>query len=71
MEVYKAECVEILRRFKAREIDHRQCVALLDSAIAAVLPGLTSDGATEAHRAMDENYRILAREVGWQRIAAN
>jgi hypothetical protein len=68
MEDYKAECVEIMRRFKERQIDHRQCVASLDAAIAGVLPGLTADGVAEAQRAMAENYRIIAREVEWRKI---
>lgn len=41
MEVYKAKCREILRRYRAGKITHDACINMLDAALVEVLPTLT------------------------------
>jgi hypothetical protein len=51
MEVYKSETREILRRFRSGRLSYPECVAALDSALAALVPRLT-DGQLEELRAV-------------------
>jgi len=43
MEVYRAECAEILRRYRIGRITYTQCVDALASAVSAAVPTVPPD----------------------------
>jgi hypothetical protein len=43
VKVYKAECREILRRYRAGEITRAACINALDAAVAVLVPTLAPD----------------------------
>jgi hypothetical protein len=43
VEVYKAECAEILRRYRIGRITYAECVSALASAVSAIASGLRAE----------------------------
>lgn len=42
--MYKAECAELLRRYRLGRISHSECINALASAVAALAPTLRPEG---------------------------
>jgi hypothetical protein len=62
MEVYKAECAEILRRYREHRINHRNCIAGLDSAVANLVMRMEPDDLPIVRGVVLENNAILKAE---------
>jgi hypothetical protein len=62
VEVYKAECAEILRRFREHRINHRLCTASLDAAAVSVVLRLSPEDLPELRATILENSRIVKQE---------
>ncbi|HEY4089737.1 MAG TPA: hypothetical protein VGM43_27615 [Bryobacteraceae bacterium] len=63
MEVYQAETREILKRFSEDRITRAECIAALDSALAAVIPDLDPADLPTVQVILAENSRQLAYKV--------
>ncbi len=59
VEVYRAECREILNRFFEGRLSGAQCIAALDSALAGVIINLDPAQLPTVQAIMIENYAVL------------
>lgn len=59
MEVYRSETREILKRFVENRITRAECIAALDSALAAVIPDLDPADLPTVQAIMADNYLVL------------
>jgi hypothetical protein len=71
VEVYKRETREIIRRFMSHQINHAECIAGLDAAVAALVPALTSGQIMPLRAHMQESYRIVEEEAARRREHAS
>jgi hypothetical protein len=69
MQVYRAECAEILRRFREHRINHQKCTASLDAAVAEAVLRLSPEELPELRAAIMENSRIVKEERTRRRAA--
>lgn len=63
MQVYESETNEIVRRFLAHRITFPECIAALDSALAAFIPKLTAVEITRLRIVMLANNEIVMKEM--------
>lgn len=63
MKVYRSECAEILRRFRDRRINHKNCEAMLDAAVSGVVLRLSPEELPELQSSILENSRIVKGET--------
>jgi hypothetical protein len=63
VEVYKAKCGEIVRRFLKRNIDLPSCIAALDAALAGAIPKLTAQQIRELAPFILENNTVVMEEM--------
>jgi len=62
MEVYKAECTEIVRRFLKHQISYPHCVAALDAALADVVIRFNPEDLPELRAIVQENNSTVMAE---------
>ncbi len=63
MEDYKAETSEILSRYLAHEISISDCVAMLNMALAGLIPSLRGDQILELRAIMVANTNTMMEEL--------
>ena len=63
MEVYKAETREVIRRFLNHRLSFSQCIAALNSALAALTPRLTGEQIAPLRALMLSNNEIVMKEM--------
>jgi hypothetical protein len=63
MEVYKAETREILRRFLARELSHKDCTGLLNTALMDIIPHLDPSDLPALQKIVSETNRAVSDEM--------
>ena len=63
MEGYRAETEEILRRFLERQISFPDCIALLDAALAELIPTLATGQIESLRPIMLANNQTVMEEM--------
>ena len=63
MDVYKAECAEILRRYRAGDITRHACINALDAAVAGLVPKLHPKDLPPLRALLKANNEAMVREV--------
>jgi len=63
MNVYKAECAEIMRRFLAKQISRDDCVAALHAGFIGVMPEVTANDVSEVRTIVLFNERVIIDEM--------
>ncbi len=63
MNVYKAECTEIMRRFLAKQISWDDCVAALNSGLIGVMPEVTINNVSEVRAVVLFNEQLMSGEM--------
>jgi hypothetical protein len=67
VEVYKAETVEIFRRYRTGLITRRACINALDAAVAGLVPRLRPEELAPLKAVLEHNNKALVEEA-MQRI---
>jgi len=55
MEVYRAECAEILRRYRLGMISYAECMTALASAVAALAPAVGPESLASLRSSIEAN----------------
>ena len=63
MEVYKAETVEVFRRYRARLISRHACIIGLDAAVAGLVPRIRPDELPALKALLTANNKALMEEA--------
>jgi hypothetical protein len=70
MDVYKRETEELMRRFLDGRMTHSECIAAMDAALAAVIPGMKEADLEKVQNIVSESQRAIAEEIGRRKDSA-
>jgi hypothetical protein len=63
MEVYERETQEVIERFRRHKLSFPDCIAVLDAALADLIPRLTGEQIARLRIVMLANNEIVVKEM--------